>query len=69
MSKRAVEAIKAGIVGGGVGLIMSFLVNYFVLPQPDTLFAIAAGNGISGGISGFMGGFMGLFMYLRSGSG
>jgi hypothetical protein len=44
---------------------MSFVINYFLLPLPETVFANALGNGISGLISGFMGGFMGLLFYLK----
>lgn len=59
------EAVKAGIVGGGIGLVISFLVNYFIIPMPETIFANAMGNGISGLISGFMGGFMSLNFYIK----
>jgi len=38
---------------------MSFLVNYFLIPVPNSPIDNALGNGISG----FMGGFMGLIMY------
>lgn len=48
-----------------MGLLISFLLNYFLIPMPTTVLANALGNGISGLMSGFMGGFMGLLMYLK----
>lgn len=49
-----------------MGFLMSFLLNYFFIPFPETIFANALGNGLSGLMSGFMGGFIGLLMYLKS---
>lgn len=58
-------AIMSGLFGGIMGLLISFAMNYFVIPMPETVLANALGNGISGLMSGFMGGFMGLLMYLK----
>lgn len=52
------ESVKAGLIGGIGGLIVSTLINYFILPVPETAVANALGNGISGLMSGFMGGFL-----------
>ena len=52
------KSLKAGLIGGIGGLIFSMVINYFILPIPETVFANAFGNGISGLISGFMGGFL-----------
>jgi len=59
------EIIKSAIIGGVMGLLPSFLLNYFLIPMPETVLANALGNGLSGLISGFMGGFMGLFIYFK----
>jgi len=52
------KSFKAGLFGGIGGLIFSMVINYFILPMPETVFANAVGNGISGLISGFMGGYL-----------
>ncbi len=66
MNKDTMSSIKAGIIGAAMGLIFSFLVNYFLMPVPVSEASNATGNGISGFISGFMGGFMGLRMHLKT---
>lgn len=63
---RKKSALISGVIGAFMGLLMSFGVNYLIVPFPETVFQNAMNNGISGAISGFMGGFMGLFMYLKS---
>jgi hypothetical protein len=65
MNKNMPEIIKAATIGGIMGLLPSFLLNYFLIPMPETALANALGNGLSGLISGFMGGFMGLFIYFK----
>lgn len=65
MNRNMLEIIKAAIIGGLMGLIPSFLINYFLTPMPETVLANAICNGISGLISGFMGGFMGLLVYFK----
>ena len=55
-----------GVIGGLMGLIISFSINFFLIPLPETVLTNASGNGISGLISGFMGGFIGLMMYLKN---
>jgi hypothetical protein len=52
------KSLKAGLIGGIGGLVVSMVINYFILPMPETVFANALGNGISGLMSGFMGGFL-----------
>ena len=52
------KALRAGLMGGIGGLVFSIIINYFILPIPETLYANALGNGISGLISGFMGGYL-----------
>jgi len=53
------ENLKAGLIAGIGGLVVSMVINYFILPKPETVFANAFGNGISGLMGGFMGGFFG----------
>lgn len=62
------DALKAGGVGAAIALVLSFSVNYFLVPFPESLMENAVNNGISGLLSGFMSGFMGLFMYLKKAS-
>ena len=52
------ESLKAGLIGGIGGLVVSMVINYYILPMPETVFANALGNGISDLMSGFMGGFL-----------
>lgn len=52
------KALKAGLIGGIGGLVFSMIINYFVIPMPESLIGNALGNGISGLISGFMGGYL-----------
>ena len=65
MNHEKKEALKSGLIGAAFGFTVSFMVNYFLVPCPETLLANALNNGISGFVSGFMGGFMGLFMYFK----
>ncbi|WP_431087647.1 hypothetical protein [Paenibacillus sp. 8b26] len=46
-----------------MGAVMSFIINYFIVPVPSTVLGNALNHTITGIISGFMGGFMGLLMY------
>lgn len=62
------DALKAGGVGAAIALVLSFSVNYFLVPFPESLMENAVNNGVSGLLSGFMSGFMGLFMYLKKAS-
>jgi ABC-type lipoprotein release transport system permease subunit len=60
------EAIKIGLIGGIGGLVISFSINYFVVPVPADVFNHALVNGMSGLLSGFVAGFAGLTMYLKN---
>jgi hypothetical protein len=59
-------SLKSGLPAGFFGMILSFLANYYLIEQPETLLDIAIGNGVTGFISGFMGGFLGLLIYLKT---
>lgn len=65
MTKNNKEAVIAGLIGAAMGMLLSFLANYFLVPFPGGAFENALNNGISGLISGFMSGFMALFMYFK----
>jgi hypothetical protein len=52
------SAIIAGLVGGIGGFVFSAMINYFILPMPESLLGSALDNGMSGLISGFMGGYL-----------
>jgi len=41
-----------------MGFLMSFLLNFFLIPFPESVAMNAVGNGISGLVSGFMGGYI-----------
>lgn len=58
-------ALIYGLIGATLGCCFSFLVNYYLVPMPSTIFGNALGNGISGVMSGFMGGFFGVRAYIR----
>jgi hypothetical protein len=52
------EAIKNGLISGGICFVLSFAANYFVIPFPKDAVANGIGNGISGLISGFISAFV-----------
>ena len=54
------DLIKQALIAGVFGLVMSFAMNYFLVPVPENELANALGNGISGLISGFFGAYMAL---------
>lgn len=60
------ECVKAALIGMIISGIISFAINYFVIPCPTTEFANAMGNGISGVLSGAISGFLGVFFYMKS---
>ncbi len=64
--KNIVAAIRAGVAGAFFGLAISFLLNYFLFPVPDSQISYAISNGMSGLFSGFFGGFFGLVFYLKT---
>ena len=59
------EALINGAIAGIIGFVASMLMNYFIIPFPESVLANAVGNGFSGLISGFMGGFMGIMAYSK----
>ena len=63
MQEKYKESLIAGGIGAIMGVIMSFLINFFLIPLPETQLMNGINHAISGLISGFMGGFMGVLMY------
>ena len=55
--------VKNCFIAGIMGFIMSFLVNYFFIPMPESITVNSIGNGLSG----FMSGFFGIAMFLLIG--
>ena len=39
MSVETKEALKSGAIGAFMGLLMSFLINYFIVPLPTSVMA------------------------------
>lgn len=59
------ESIKAGVISGILGALLSWLINYFLIDVPGTVFLHAVGNGISGLFSGFFGGFFSILFFIK----
>lgn len=51
--KNVGAAIKPGLTGAAFGFTISFMINYFLMPVPDSEIANAIRNETSGLISGF----------------
>jgi hypothetical protein len=60
------DALKQGLGGSLMGAVMSFIINYFLIPLPATVLGNALNHTVTGIISGFMGGFMGILLYFYS---
>lgn len=60
------ECIKAGLIGMIISGVISFAINYFLIPCPSTVIQNAIGNGISGVLSGAISGSLGVFFYMKS---
>ena len=64
MRFKLIEALKGSIIGGIVGGVISGLLNYFVLPIPETHLDNAIGHGIGGLICTFIGGVVGILGFM-----
>ncbi len=58
------EIVKGGLMAGTISSIISFLLNYYLLPFPETPLDNAAGHGIGGFIAGFISACMGIAVYI-----
>jgi hypothetical protein len=54
MRQHSFEVLKNAVLAGGFSAVISYLLNYFVLPFPVNRLDNAIGHGIGGGISGFI---------------
>lgn len=52
------EIIKGALISAAFGFAVSFALNYWLLPVPETELANAIGTGMSGLMSSFIGSFM-----------
>lgn len=64
MSNMMKKIVISSVISGVIGLTISVLINYYLIPVPKDVTAHAMNNGISGLLSGFIGTFMAFTMYL-----
>lgn len=65
------ELIKGGFMAGTISAVISFSLNFYLIPFPETGLDNAVGHGIGGFIAGFISAFMGVAVYIllhRSGN-
>jgi hypothetical protein len=58
------ELSKSGFLAGTASAVISFLLNYYLLPFPVTRLDNAIGHGIGGFMCGFISAFVGLLIYM-----
>ncbi len=63
MRENIIELLTNSILAGGISALISFLLNYYLLPFPVTLLDNAIGHGIGGFMCGFISAFVGLSIY------
>jgi len=64
MRENFIELLKNGFMAGIASAVISFLLNYYLLPFPITLLDNAVGHGVGGFMCGFISAFMGLLIYI-----
>jgi hypothetical protein len=64
MRENFIELLKSGFMAGMASAVISFLLNYYLLPFPITLLDNAVGHGVGGFMCGFISAFMGLLIYM-----
>jgi hypothetical protein len=64
MRGNIIELLKSGFIAGTASAVISFLLNYYLLPFPATLLDNAIGHGIGGFMCGFISAFVGLLIYM-----
>jgi uncharacterized membrane protein len=57
------EAVKNGLIGGVLSGIISALLNYYLLPFPNTAFDNAMGHGFGGFFCGLISCVIGILIY------
>ncbi len=63
MRENIIELLTNSAIAGGISALVSFLLNYYLLPFPVTLLDNAIGHGIGGFMCGFISAFVGLLIY------
>jgi len=58
------ELLKSGAIAGLGSAVISFLLNYYLLPFPATSLDNAIGHGIGGFFCGFISAFIGVLVYM-----
>jgi hypothetical protein len=58
------ELLKSGFIAGTFSGVISFLLNYYVLPFPATLLDNAIGHGVGGFICGFISAALGVLIFM-----
>ena len=64
MQENIIELLKSGLIAGTASAVISFLLNYYLLPFPVTRLDNAIGHGIGGFMCGFISAFVGLLIYM-----
>jgi len=58
------ELLQGGFIAGTASAVISFLLNYYLLPFPETPLDNAIGHGIGGFMCGFISAFVGILIYM-----
>jgi len=64
MKFKLIEALKGSIIGGIIGGVISGLLNFYVLPFPETHLDNAISHTIGGSICTFIGGVIGILGFM-----
>lgn len=64
MQENIIELLRSGFIAGIASAVISFLLNYYLLPFPATPLDNAIGHGIGGFICGFISAFVGVLIFM-----
>ncbi len=64
MRRHISEIVKGGFMAGAISAGISFLLNFYLLPFPETALDNAVGHGIGGFIAGFISAGMGITIFI-----
>ena len=64
MKTKIKKAVKTGLIGGLLSLVISALLNYYVFPMPISVLDNTIGHGIGGFFCGFISAFFGVLVIL-----
>lgn len=64
MQKNIIEFLKSGGLAGSISAVISFLLNYYLLPFPATPLDNAIGHAIGGFMCGFISAMIALTIYV-----